>query len=296
MVQKSKEGELYTTVKHFANLGDAIAVMGAVKKYYDVTSRKVMFCQTVNQEASYYPGAVHPTVDERGINVCVNQRGFDMIKPLFEAQEYIHSFVPYSGQKIDLDFDVIRGKTDVALPNGLIQSWIVYAYPDLAFDISKPWIKIPDKTPAHILKQVKGKVLLNFTERYRSHSPIDYFFLKNYAPDLIFSGTEKEHWMFCNKWQITIPLLEAKDWLEIAHAIKASRFLLCNQSSHWNLSTAIGTPRVLEVCKWAFNCHPNIGEDNYGGFYQTEIEYYFRVLYNKTAGTSKAPKKGLNKK
>ena len=56
MVQKSKEGELYTTVKHFANLGDAIAVMGAVKKYYDVTSRKVMFCQTVNQEASYYPG------------------------------------------------------------------------------------------------------------------------------------------------------------------------------------------------------------------------------------------------
>ena len=98
MVQKSKEGELYTTVKHFANLGDAIAVMGAVKKYYDVTRRKVMFCQTVNQEASYYPGAVHPTVDERGINVCVNQRGFDMIKPLFEAQEYIHSFVPYSGQ------------------------------------------------------------------------------------------------------------------------------------------------------------------------------------------------------
>ena len=48
MVQKSKEGDLYTTVKHFANLGDAIAVMGAVKKYYDVTSRKVMFCQTVN--------------------------------------------------------------------------------------------------------------------------------------------------------------------------------------------------------------------------------------------------------
>ena len=279
--------ELFTTVKHFANIGDCFSVMGAAKKYHDVTGRRIKFCQTVGQPAAYYPGAVHPTVDEQGVNVCVNQRGFDMIKPLAEYQEYIHSFVPYNGQAIDLDFDVIRGKTDVALPAGLIQSWIVYAYPDLAFDVSKPWIKIPDKAPKHIVDQVKGKVLINFTERYRSHSPIDYFFLKDYAPDLIFSGTEKEHWLFCNKWQLTIPLLEAKDWLEIAHAIKESRFLLCNQSSQWNLATAMGTPRVLEVCKWAFNCHPNIGEDNFGGFYQTAIAYYFRNMYKKTSPLNK---------
>jgi len=282
--QQEFDNELLTTVKHFANLGDIIAVLGAVKKYHSVTGRRVKFCQTINQEAAYYPGAVHPTVDEEtGKNVCVNKRGFEMIKPLVEHQEYIHSFVPYNGQQIDLDFDVIRGKTDVALPAGLIQSWIVYAYPDLAFDISKPWINIPDETPVHILSQVKGKVLVNFTERYRSHSPIDYFFLRNYAPDLVFSGTEKEHWLFCNKWQLSdVPLLQANDWLEIAHAVKASRFLLCNQSSQWNLAAAMGTPRVLEVCKWAFNCHPNIGGNNYGGFYQTAIEYYWRLMYNKT--------------
>lgn len=274
--------ELFTTVKHFANIGDVFSTIGAVNKYYSVTGRKVKFCQTINQEAAYYPGAVHPTVDESGRNVCVNINGFEMMKPLIEAQEYIHSFEPYTGQHIDLDFDVIRGKTDVNLPNGLIQSWIVYAYPDLAFDVSKAWIKVSDETPVNIYKQVKNKIIINFTERYRSHSPIDYFFLKNYMPDLIFSGTEKEHWLFCNKWQLTIPRLEINDFLELAHALKASRFLLCNQSMHWNLATAIGTPRVLEVCKWAFNCHPNIGEDNYGGFYQTAIEYYFRLLYNKT--------------
>lgn len=284
--KEQPELELFTTVKHFPNLGDIISSLGAVKKYHSVTGRRVRFCQSINTEAQYYPGAVHPTIDEAtGKNVCINQKGFDMIKPLVESQEYIHSFVPYNGQHIDLDFDVIRGKTDVALPTGLIQSWLVYAYPDLAFDVSKPWVKIPDKTPKHILEQVKGKVLLNFTERYRSHAPIDYFFLKNYTPDLIFSGTEKEHWLFCNKWQLSdVPLLQAKDWLEIAHAIKASRFLLANQSSHWNLAASMGTPRVLEVCKWAFNCHPNIGEDNYGGFYQTAIEYYWRVMYNKTVG------------
>lgn len=277
----SKEPDIYTTVKHYANLGDIIAVLGAVKKYHFVTGRKVMFCQTINQAAAYYPGAIHPTVDESGQNVCVNMKGYEMIKPLVESQEYIHSFVPYTGQKIDLDFDVIRGKTDVNLPNGLIQSWIVYAYPDLAFDVSKQWIDISGETPKHILDQVKGKVMVNFTERYRSHAPIDYYFLKGYMPDLIFSGTEREHWLFCNKWQLTIPRLEVNDFLELAHALKASRFLLCNQSMNWNLATALGTPRVLEVCKWAFNCHPNVGEDNYGGFYQTAIEYYYRLLFGK---------------
>ena len=275
--------ELYTTVKHYANLGDIIAVLGAVKKYHSITGRKIMFCQTINQAAAYYPGAVHPTVDESGQNVCVNIKGYEMIKPLVESQDYIHSLVPYTGQNIVLDFDVIRGKTDVNLPNGLIQSWIVYAFPDLAFDVSKPWVTLKEKTPKHILEQVKGKVMVNFTERYRSHAPIDYFFLKGYMPDLIFSGTEREHWIFCNKWQLSIPRLEVNDFLELAHALKASRFLLSNQSMNWNLATALGTPRVLEVCKWAFNCHPNIGKDNLGGFYQTSIEYYFRRLYNKKA-------------
>ncbi len=275
--------EAFISTKHFANVGDIFASLGSVKRLYEATQRRVKYHQVVGQEAQYYPGATHPIVDERGVNVCTNSRVFEMAKPLIEAQSYIYSFEQYNGQHIDIDFDVIRGKTDVALPNGLIQSWITYAYPDLAFDISKPWISIPDETTSDILEQVKGKVILNFTERYRSHIPIDYFFLKNYAPDLIFSGTEREHWLFCNKWQLNdVPLLKIDNWLEIAQALKASRFLLSNQSSHWNLSTAMATPRVLEVCKWAFNCHPNIGENNYGGFYQTSIEYYFRIMYNKT--------------
>lgn len=283
-IKKTKTNELFTTCKHFANLGDIVSALASVKKYHAVTGRKVMFCQTINQEAAYYPGCVHPTIDEEtGKNVCVNNTGFQMIKPLIESQEYIHSFVPYSGQKIDLDFDVIRGKTDVGLPQGLIQTWLVYAYPDLSYDISTPWISLNGNIPKKIAEQVKGKIIVNFTERYRSHAPLDYFFLKNYVPDLIFSGTEKEHFLFCNRWQLTIPRLEVKNFLELAYAIKGSRFILANQSFNWNLANAMGHPRVLEVCKWAFNCHPNIGEDNYGGFYQTAIEYYFRLLYNKTA-------------
>lgn len=273
--------EYHTTIKHFANLGDIVAVMAAVKKYWDITQRKVDFVQQINALAQYYPGATHPTTNADGQNVCVNDAGFDMMKPLLESQPYIHKMVKYEGQHIDLDFDVIRGKTFVNLPNGMIQSWIMYAFPDLAADLTKPWIELPDAPEHPIRKQVDGKIILNFTERYRNQLT-DYFFLQNYAPDLIFAGTEREHWLFCNKWKLNIPRLEVKDFLEYAYAIKYARFLTGNQSLGWNIAESMKTPRILELCQYAPNCMPFVGEDSYGFFHQVGLEYYWRVLYNKT--------------
>lgn len=269
-----------TSVKHLANLGDIIAVMPSLKKYYEVTGRKIKFCQQVNVPAAYYSGAIHPTTDETGIQVCVNNAMFEMIKPLIESQEYIESFEKYEGQKIDLDFDTIRGKTFVNMPNGMIQSWIMFAFPDLANDLANPWLFLNDKCPEKILKQVKGKVVINFTERYRNQV-MDYFFLKEYMPDLIFAGTEREYWLFCNQWQLTIPRLEISNFLEYAYAIKECRFFLGNQSFGWNVAEAMKTPRILELCQYAPNCMPFVGQDSYGFFHQVGLGYYFRLLYNK---------------
>ena len=273
--------EYVTRIKHSTNPGDLIAAMGAIKKFYDVTQRRVIVSQSTSFLASYYSGAVHPTVNEQGQNVCCNDAMWEMLKPLIESQPYIHSFEKYSGQKIDLDFDVIRGKTFVNLPNGAIQAWITYAFPDLAFNLSNAWITLDGKCPPNIKKQVSGKVMINFTERYRN-SVIDYFFLKNYAPDLIFAGTEREHWLFCNQWQLNIPRLEITNFLELAYALKESRFMLGNQSMNWNLAESLKTPRILEVCQYVQNCQPLIGEDSYGFFHQVGLEYCFRMLYNKT--------------
>jgi hypothetical protein len=273
--------ERFTRIKHFANLGDIIASLPACKRYWEVTGRRILYCQQINQQAAYYPGAVHPTVDENGINVCVNRVGYEMIKPLVEAQPYIAAMEDYSGQPIDLDFDVIRGRTFVGMPNLMLQSWIMYAFPDLAIDLSKQWLFLDGDCPEYILNQIKGKVIINFTERYRNDL-IDYFFLKNYSPDLIFAGTEKEHWLFCNKWQLTIPRLEINNFLDYAHAIKNARFLLGNQSLGWNTAEALKTPRIIELCRYAPNCQPMIGDDSYGFFHQVGVEYYFRTMYNKT--------------
>lgn len=272
--------ENHTRIKHLANLGDIVAVMAAMRRYWEVTGRKVILSQVVNTPAAYYQGAVHPTTNDDGTQVCVNNAMFEMMKPLVESQKYMAKMEKYEGQSIHLDFDVIRGKTFVGMPNLMIQSWIMYAYPDLACDLSKPWIELPEVKNHHVIKQVRNKVILNFTERYRNHV-IDYYFLKKYAPNLVFAGTEREHFKFCNQWALAIPRLDVKNFLDYAYAIKHCRFLLGNQSLGWNLSQAMGTPRILEICQYAPNCQPFIGADSYGFYHQVGVEYYFRVLFDK---------------
>lgn len=267
--------------KHSVNPGDLVAAMGCMKKYYEITKTKVRIAQSLNIRAQYYAGATHPTVDEQGNNVTFNTKMWDMMKPLIESQEYIHSFEKYEGQRVDIDLDIIRGKTNINMPHGPIQGWIPLAFPDLSFDMSKPWVTLKDKCPEYIRKQVHRKVILNFTERYRQPM-LEYYFLKNYAPDLIFAGTEKEHFVFCNMWQFNCPRLEVNDFLELAYGIREARFVLSNQSFIWNLAQSMQTPRVLEMVTFADNCFPMIGEDSYGYFYQVGTEYYFRVMYNKT--------------
>lgn len=286
---------LATRIKHAVNLGDSVACLAPIKKYWEVTGRKVIFCQQVNMPAAYYPGATHPTVDAAGTMVTMNDFTFDMVKPLIEAQPYIHSMEKYEGQKIDLDFNVIRQKTFVNLPHGAIQNWIPFAFPDLAFDLSQPWVELPGKCPKRIKDQVQGKVIINFTERYRN-SIIDYFFLKEYAPDLIFAGTDREHFLFCNQWQLSIPRLEVTNFLDSAYALKEARFMMGNQSFLWNLAEALKTPRILEVCQYAQNCINGVGAHSYGYFHQVGAGYYFRKLYNETGKKKTPPKRGASKR
>lgn len=270
-------------IRHSVNMGDLVGAMGCIKVFHEVTKRTAIVLQTWDMQGQYYNGAVHPVTDAEGRQVTFNEYMFNMAKPLIESQEYVHRFERYTGQRIDLDFDVIRSKTFVNLPHGPLQGWLPLAYPDLAFDISKPWIHLDNKKcPASIKGQVAGKVLLNFTERYRSK--IDYYFLQGYAPDLVFAGTEKEHWTFCNQWGLTIPRLEVENFLDLAYAIKEARFMVGNQSMCWGLAQSMGTRRILEMCSYADNCFPNIGGNSLGYFYQMPAEHYFRTMYNETIG------------
>jgi len=129
-------------------------------------------------------------------------------------------------------------------------------------------------------KLATKQIVLNFTERYRNHS-INYFFLKKYQDNLIFAGTKKEHESFCINWELEMPRLEIKNFLDLAYVIRDCKFFLGCQSFCWNLAEAMKTPRILEICQYAPNCQPFIGEDSYGFLHQVGVEYYVEKLMNK---------------
>ncbi len=264
--------------KHFCNPGDLVAMMASIKAYYQKTNRKVIVAQQLNLPANYYNGASHGTLsDADGTTmVCMNNHIYDMIRPLITSQEYIADMQVYDGQQITVDLDVIREKTFVNLPNGAIQSWPMFAYPDLAYNIAKPWVDLP-ATDLPIIGYVKNKIIINFTERYRN-GHVNYFFLRKFKDRLVFAGTEKEYLLFCNAWGIDMPRLNVSNFLELAYALKHCKFLLSNQSMCWNIATSIDSPRVLEVCRFAQNCMPFYGDYSFGYLNQQGLEYYVDIL------------------
>lgn len=279
--------------KHFANIGDLIASLPAMKAFNMGTGRKVIVCQQINVPGSYYHGAVHPTLDDNGTQVMCNQKMFDMIRPLLLSQDYIEDAEVYNGQPINVDLDTIRNGVFVNMPYGSLQQWHFLAKPDLAYDLSQKWIDIGEvdisncgylydglTTSMMPADYVESKIIINFTERYRN-AAINYYFLKQCQGILVFAGTVNEHKLFCEKWELDIPLLYVENFLQLAYIIKKAKFLLSNQSFMWNASEAMKTPRVLELCDHAPNCQAFIGEHSYGFFKQQGLEYYFRLLLNR---------------
>lgn len=257
--------------KHSVNSGDLIASMAGMKSIYDKTGGKAHIFQELNRPAEYYIGAYHPVRNEKEAQVTMNQKQWNLLMPLLLSQPYIHDAEIYKGQKYDVDLDKIRIDTFVNMPYGMLPSWIFYAYPDMAYDLSKSWISIDGELP------LKDKIIINFTHRYRNNI-IDFYFLKKYQSDIIFAGTQEECDGFNEKWDLSIPYLKVNNFLELAIIIKQSKFVLSNQSTVWNIANAMMHPRLLEISSLAPNCQPFIGEKNYGYFNQGCLLYYFNQL------------------
>ena len=258
------------TFGHRCNSGDVIAAMAGIKEVCIKMGEKAIIYQRLNWPGDYYKGAVHPVVHE-GQQVCLNKEMFDLLRPLIISQDYIEDFVVFDNQKFTVDLDIIRDKCFVNIPHQMIQSWIMLAYPDMACDLSKPWIKVEDNPI------LSGVGVINYTERYRNNN-IDYSFLKKYESRVVFAGTEKEYGLFYRKWDLNIPFLGTDNFLDLAKCLKGAKFFAGNQSFCWNLANAMGVPRILEICSWAANCQPFVGEKNFGYYHQGAAEYYFERL------------------
>lgn len=268
--------EIKNTFLSSGNAGDTIGAIPAMREFHRKTGKKVILYLRKDVEAFYYEGAVHPIKSsETGKNVMLNQQMIDLLLPLLKQQSFIEDVHVWDNQEIGCDLDWIR-ETNVGMPGLSLNRWYFYVYPDLACDLSKPWLDVPDTDK----DLAKGKIIITRTERYTNPN-IDYSFLKPYEDDLIFSGTMREYNGFTMSYDLNIKKLTVDNFLTLAQAIKQSRFHITNQTMANQISTGLMHPSILETCTFAPNCIP-IGEDRYDFLAQKGLEYYFDCLYKKT--------------
>lgn len=256
---------------HSGTIGDVWAAIPAINEYYRQTGKKAVLYLENGHPAHYYEGAVHPTKGTDGKQVMLNETMIKMMIPLLEAQESIASGMEWNKEPIVVDLNLFR-TSFVNLPWGCISRWQFYTYPDLASDLSKVWMTVPEAEKDF----AKGKIIITRSERYLNDR-IDYSFLKPFEDDLMFCGTMREYNNFCMSFDLNIRKLTINNFLELAQAIQQSKFHLSNQTMAAQMSAGMKKARIVEICSFAQNVIP-IGENAYDFFAQEGLEYYFHKL------------------
>lgn len=273
------------TYRHSFNSGDLITVLPGIRHLYIQTGRKGILYQRLNLPADYGHNNQHPVRDDDGRHVCMNLKMFNMIKPLIENQEYIERFDIWDGQKVDVDYDLTRQNTQMPLPGGDIHKWPSLIYPQLECDLTVPWLNREQQAISGSIADWFGVkddkyILINRTHRYQNPY-IGYHFLKEHEGRLLFAGTEDEWKVFCDSFEMRIPLARCKDFKQLAYVISNCLFFIGNQSFCWHIADAIKVPRILEVCTQYPNTFPT-GKDGYSFVLQAGLEFRFHKLLNES--------------
>jgi len=265
--------------------GDLIQSLAGIREVCRKFNRPAHLHLGLGLIGFFYEGAKHP--DD---GILLQEHNVKMLKPLLLSQDWIvevstftyrrenegtpeYQFIPEIDQSktyIDLDM-MVNPDVDINKPYGCITRWPFYIYPEMACDISKPWLFVPtnDMVPPNT-------IIINRTERYRNEQ-INYSFLKPLESRLLFAGLDHEWRDFSEKFNLKIPLLRVNDFLELAIVIKSSSFFIGNQSLCMALAEAIKVPRILEACDFA-PCNIPTGEKAYDFYYQRCFESYVREL------------------
>ena len=249
--------------KHSGNAGDLIYSLATIKTLSKDGLANIFL--RLNQPGRYGKKS-HPLG-----NVMLNEKMFDMLKPLLSSQPFIKDLQIFNvTQQIDYNLDLFRD-FPIKLASGDIARWYFYLY-GINADLSVPWI---EATPS---LDMKDYIVVARSQRYRQPL-VDYSFLKQYNK-LVFVGVEAEY----NDMKKMIPSIEfikVKDFLELASIIAGCRFFIGNQSFPFALAEALKVMRVLEV----YHLCPNVVVEGSKGFdfcYQPQFEKIINNLIENT--------------
>lgn len=253
--------------------GDLISMLAGIQQLCKVLGKKAIIYQRLGMTGVGYRGAIHPYKNDIGDEIAMNEKMFDLLKPLLMIQWYIEDFVIYDGQEFNYDLDKVRLETFTNQPLGSINRWIFYVYPQMSCNLSEQWLGIPS-----FGEIVKYKMVINFTYRYRN-SVIDYSFLRKYQKDILFVGLEEEYEFFSKQWGLEITFIPFIHFLSVAKLMLMSNFFLGNQSVCFQIAEALKIPRILELSPVMPNVIPT-GENAYDFYHQSALEYYVEKLLN----------------
>jgi len=191
----------------------------------------------------------------------------DFFKILRTPKEMIEFHNLYfSHTFVDLDKIYL---TPTNIPYGNIHRWPWYCYPDMACDLSVPWIDVaPDDS-------LQDTIVVNRTLRSRNDS-INYRFLKGHKVAFVGHLDEYEAFMAENELPDLL-YCGTRNILQLAIAIRSCKFFVGNQSLCFALAEAMKVPRILETCSYLPNVIPS-GEKAFDFYFQSTLEYYFNFL------------------
>lgn len=266
----------FLTLKHSMPCGDLLASLPGLKKVWEDTGKKWIIYQRVDLQYGdmygAYSGAVYSIKNEAGVPVTMNKATFEALKPLLLYQEYIEDFREWSGEQVDYDFDLLR-QMDTTMPYGSINRWPWYVWPEMASDLSKPWLDVDKRA-----RTFNSFILVNRTERY-NNMLISYSFLRKYKDRVFFVGLPDEHIKFNQQHNLNIGAVDAMNLEDVAEVMKNCRLFIGNQSACFQIAEGLKIPRLLECCKQI----PNVigsGPGFYDFINQRSLEYYVDKLYN----------------
>lgn len=233
-------------------------------------------CRSLNAKADLYiwldrPGFFYAGAKHHLGGLMFTEKQLELARPLIEAQPWCNSLKAWNGEKIMVDLDRTR-QSAIGAPYGYLPRWYFYCFPDMACDLSKPWIHNVDVNDTF----PEDAMIVNFTERYRNYH-ISYHFLKKYEGRIIFAGLEEEYETFNKAYNLETAYLKIENFMDLASAIKSARCFLGNQSMCFALAEALKAPRILEVCEFAPNVIPSGGEA-YDFYFQDSVEFYVDKL------------------
>ncbi len=219
--------------KHSGDLGDVVYSLPALKYLGG---------------GHYYLNWEHKTNDYPGQPTKFNKKGYDIIKPLLEAQDYITEVTEWDGEYVDINFDVFRNQPNIGTTNLARLHCDAFGVPTSV--IGKKWLSVDTKPLPN------GKsVAFSRSARYHGHLSWGEV-IKTYGDRAVFVGLIEEYEAFVNEFNCRyIPYLKTKDLLELAQYINGCELFVGNQSCPFAISQGLGVRNLLEVSRSSPNCN-----------------------------------------